>query len=171
MGSTSRPIRLAIFEADTPQPRTDIKYGGYGGVFTGLLTASAQSMTPPRDISSIATLSIHDIVNDLNSYPALDDIDGILISGSKHNAYDDYEWTLKLVAYTKQAIETGRVKVVGVCFGHQIIGRAMGANVGKSDRGWEVAVTDVDLTPEGKSVFELEKLVSQRLCAHYTIIQ
>jgi GMP synthase-like glutamine amidotransferase len=65
----------------------------------------------------------------------------------------------KLVEYTKQALETNRVRVIGVCFGHQIIGRAMGVKVGRNDGGWEAAVTDVQLTEKGKEVFGVEKLV------------
>ena len=36
----------------------------------------------------------------------------------------------------------------------------MGVKVDRSDKGWEVAVVDVDLTPKGKELFGLEKLVS-----------
>lgn len=47
---------------------------------------------------------------------------------------------------------------MGVCFGHQIVGRAMGAKVGRNEggSGWEVSVTDVHLTTEGKKVFDEE---------------
>jgi GMP synthase-like glutamine amidotransferase len=46
-----------------------------------------------------------------------------------------------------------------VCFGHQIVGRAMGVKVGRNDAGWETAVNDVQLTEKGKEVFGMEKLV------------
>ena len=36
----------------------------------------------------------------------------------------------------------------------------MGVKVGRSEKGWEVAVVDVDLTLKGKELFGLEKLVS-----------
>ena len=35
----------------------------------------------------------------------------------------------------------------------------MGVKVDRSDRGWEIAVTDVDLTTKGKEIFGLDKLV------------
>jgi hypothetical protein len=35
----------------------------------------------------------------------------------------------------------------------------MGVKVDRSDKGWEVAVVDIDLTPKGKELFGLEKLV------------
>jgi GMP synthase-like glutamine amidotransferase len=50
--------------------------------------------------------------------------------------------------------------VVGVCFGHQIVGRAMGARLGRNARGWEASVTAVDLTKRGQEIFGQSSLVS-----------
>lgn len=155
-----KPLRLLLLEADTPQPNINAKYGGYRGVFTALLTAAAKAMDPPRQLSDVASITARNIVEELDPYPPLDEVDAILITGSRHTAFDNDPWILKLVEYAKQAIDTGRIRVVGVCFGHQIIGRAMGAPVGKSDKGWEIAVTDVDLTDKGKDIFQLDKMVS-----------
>lgn len=46
-----------------------------------------------------------------------------------------------------------------MCFGHQILGRALGAEVGRSEKGWEVSVTPIELTSLGKEVFGLSSLV------------
>jgi GMP synthase-like glutamine amidotransferase len=51
------------------------------------------------------------------------------------------------------------VRIIGVCFGHQILGRALGVPVGRSDIGWEIAVCDVDLTEKGKALFGKDTLV------------
>lgn len=51
------------------------------------------------------------------------------------------------------------MRILGICFGHQIIGRALEAKVGRSDAGWEIAVCDMDLTEEGKKLFGKDKLV------------
>lgn len=153
------PLRLAILEADTPQPQTRDRYGGYTGVFTALLEAAAK----PQKLEELVTIKGYDIVNELHSYPSLDDIDAILITGSRHTAFDNDPWILKLVEYTKKAIESNRVRVVGVCFGHQIIGRAEGAQLGRSNKGWEVAVTEVGLTDKGKEIFGLDKMVRHML--------
>ncbi|KAH7324668.1 class I glutamine amidotransferase-like protein [Stachybotrys elegans] len=154
MGSAapSQPIRLAVLETDTPQPKTNAKFGGYGGVFRALLAASAGDGDA---LASRFSVTAHDVVRETGSYPDLDDVDALLLTGSRHNAYDDEPWIRDLVAYTRRAIDSGRVRVVGVCFGHQIIGRAMDAKVGVNDKGWEVAVTDVTLTDKGKELFQL----------------
>lgn len=73
---------------------------------------------------------------------------------AEFNAFDDTPWVLRLVDYVKDVLAQRRVRLVGVCFGHQIIGRAMGAPVGRSEGGaWEVSVCDVQLTAEGTRVF------------------
>lgn len=59
----------------------------------------------------------------------------------------------------KSVLAQERVRIVGVCFGHQIIGRALGVRVDRSDKGWEVSVTPVELTGKGKEIFGLETLV------------
>jgi GMP synthase-like glutamine amidotransferase len=163
------PLRLAILEADTPQPQTRDRYGGYTGVFTALLEAAAK----PQKLEELVMIKGYDVVNELHSYPSLDDIDAILITGSRHTAFDNDPWILKLVEYTKKAIESNRVRVVGVCFGHQIIGRAEGAQLGRSNKGWEVAVTEVDLTDKGKEIFGLDKMVRhmlRRYCATVSLM-
>ncbi|KAI3553296.1 glutamine amidotransferase class-I [Colletotrichum abscissum] len=158
MGSQPPRIRLAILEADTPQPQTNAEYGGYGGVFTALLRTAALASDPPAPLDSIVDLSVYHAVGDDAVYPDLDSIDAILISGSKHNSFDNDPWILKLVEFTKKCIDSGRIRVIGVCFGHQIVGRSLGVEVKRSDLGWEVAVVDVNLTPKGKEIFQLEKM-------------
>ncbi|KAJ3494581.1 hypothetical protein NLG97_g3977 [Lecanicillium saksenae] len=154
----SGPLRLAVLEADTPQPQTRERIGGYTAVFTHLFQSACDTATPPKKLADELTISGHDIVNDLDAYPSLDDVDAILISGSRHNSFDNDPWILKLVEYTQAALATKRIRIIGVCFGHQILGRALGCKVGRNTQGWEVAVTDVDLTPEGKKVFGMDKM-------------
>jgi len=92
-----------------------------------------------------------------------------LISGSKYNSFDDVPWILKLVRFTKEVLAQRRVRIIGVCFGQQIIGRAMGAKVARSDRGWEVSVTAMDLTKKGQEIFGKTALVSLFLCSFWVI--
>lgn len=54
----------------------------------------------------------------------------------------------------KDVLAQDRVKVVGVCYGHQIVGRALGAKVARSQGGgWEVSVCHVIQTEKGKELF------------------
>ena len=80
---------------------------------------------------------------------------------AEHNSFDNDPWILKLVEFTEKVLKQDRVRIIGVCFGHQILGRALGARVGRSDNGWEIAVLPVELTAKGKEVFQQDTLVSR----------
>jgi len=56
-------------------------------------------------------------------------------------------------------LQQKRVRLMGVCFGHQIIGRAMDQKVDRSDKGWEISVSPVQLTEKGKALFGIPELV------------
>lgn len=144
------PLRIAVLECGMPPPDADAKYGGYGGIYKYLLQSAAlpDLSLPASDLA----ISIFNIV-DQPTYPSLDSIDAILITGSKHDSFANDPWILKLVGFTKQVLEQRRVRIIGVCFGHQIVGRAMGAKVGRSELGWEISVLAVDLTKRGQEIF------------------
>ena len=76
-----------------------------------------------------------------------------------HNSFDDDPWILKLVEFTRKVLDQDRVRIIGVCFGHQILGRALGVGVGRSPGGWEVSVLPMELTPKGKELFKQDNLV------------
>ncbi|MCJ1292285.1 hypothetical protein MMC34_003835 [Xylographa carneopallida] len=148
------PLRIAILECDTPLPNTRSQYGGYGGVFTALLTAGAHSISLNRSELHISTW---DVV-DKQEYPSLDDVDAVLMTGSKYDSFADIPWINRLVEFTQQILAQDCVRIIGVCFGHQIVGRAMGVKVGRSNWGWEVSVCEVELTAKGKELFGKDKL-------------
>jgi Glutamine amidotransferase class-I len=155
----SPPLRIAILECDTPLTGTRTKYGGYGGVFAALLSAGADALRSP-DLSSKHGLDLTswDVVEAQN-YPSLEEIDAILITGSRYNSFDDTPWIVKLVDFTRQVLAQERVRIIGVCFGHQIVGRAIGVKVGRSPGGWEASVTAIDLTKRGQEIFGRPALV------------
>ncbi|KAB8069251.1 class I glutamine amidotransferase-like protein [Aspergillus leporis] len=155
------PLRIAILECDTPVENVDAKYDGYYGVFSLLLRESAKalgSLGPETDFD----ITRWDVVFK-QEYPKLEDVDVILLTGSKHDSFENHPWILKLVEYTRKAIGDSRVKLLGICFGHQIIGRTLGVKVGRSDAGWEIAVCDMDLTEQGKKLFGKDKLRIQQM--------
>lgn len=70
----------------------------------------------------------------------LERFDGFVISGSPASAAGDEPWVLKLLA-TIREIEARKIPTVGVCFGHQAIGRALGGEVGKNPGGWGFGIS------------------------------
>ncbi len=79
--------------------------------------------------------------------------------GIGYSAFDDSPWLIRLVEFVAKVLVQPHVRVIGVCFGHQIVGRAMGVKVARSDIGWETSVCGVELSEKGKELFKQEKLV------------
>jgi len=69
--------------------------------------------------------------------------DGWLIGGSRHGVYEDHGWIAPLEELVRTITASGR-PLVGVCFGHQIIAKALGGRVEKYHGGWAVGRTSYD---------------------------
>jgi GMP synthase-like glutamine amidotransferase len=61
-----------------------------------------------------------------------------IITGSPAGVYDDLPWISPLKDFLRNA--QGQAKLVGVCFGHQLMAEAFGGRVEKSERGWGVGL-------------------------------
>ncbi len=62
-----------------------------------------------------------------------------LVPGSLDSAYDDKPWILSLVQWIRQAY-SGGARLMGVCFGHQVIARALDGEVKKYDGGFGAGI-------------------------------
>ena len=80
-----------------------------------------------------------------NDYPQdLNECDAYLITGSKASCYDNVQWIHALKEFIK-ALHKNKKKLIGVCFGHQIIAEALGGSVRKSPSGWHAGVDSISL--------------------------
>jgi GMP synthase-like glutamine amidotransferase len=74
-----------------------------------------------------------------------------------YSAYEDMEWIHKLCAYVKQVYEEyPSKKIIGICFGHQIVAQALGGKVEVNQKGWEIAVRQIALADGSEKIFRLE---------------
>jgi GMP synthase-like glutamine amidotransferase len=81
-------------------------------------------------------------------FPAAATLDLIVIMGSDRAAYDDtIPWLAGELAFVREAVRVG-TPVFGICFGGQVLSRALGGTVCRAERhelGWH-AVTTTDHT-------------------------
>ena len=63
--------------------------------------------------------------------------DGYLISGSRHSANDNERWIGSLMLFSKEVHEA-KIPIVGLCFGLQILAKALRGKVEKARQGWGI---------------------------------
>ncbi|EIW74995.1 class I glutamine amidotransferase-like protein [Coniophora puteana RWD-64-598 SS2] len=137
-------------------------YGNITNLFTNLYTKLLLRLT--REPSSLLPMVLksfrihpYNVVQD--NFPdikTIDQFDSILVSGSANGVNDPDQWIEKLgkLLHTV-ATDHPKVKLMGVCFGHQIISKAvLGLPVGENPKGWEIGPYEVNLNETGKQLFE-----------------
>lgn len=76
--------------------------------------------------------------------PEADDCSAYLCTGSRFSVYDDVDWIIALKAFVRR-VQAGNKKFIGVCFGHQMMGEALGGKVEKAATGWNVGVHSFEI--------------------------
>lgn len=119
-------MKLGILKTDTVRPEWSPEFGEYPDMFMALLA---------REDASLEFVS-YDVEGEV--YPAdIDEVDAYLITGSKFSVYEDQPWIAKLMDFVRE-LHARRKKLVGICFGHQIVAHALGGKTEKSPKGWGV---------------------------------
>ncbi|KAM3429883.1 hypothetical protein NHJ13734_007977 [Beauveria thailandica] len=144
-------FRLAVLECDVPFPGVVELRGSYGDMFRDLLAEGMRGL-PGADAQTELVVTKWDVVS-AHVYPVFEDFDGLMISGSKHTAFENKPWIVALIDYLSDFFKNSRKPVVGICFGHQIIARTLGGRVEVSPGGWENSVTRIDLNATGQQFF------------------
>jgi GMP synthase-like glutamine amidotransferase len=61
--------------------------------------------------------------------------DAYVVTGSPKGVYDDDPWIAELAQFLRDCYAAGK-KLIGICFGHQILAEALGGHSQKSEKGW-----------------------------------
>ena len=136
-------MKIGILKTDTVRPEWVGTYGEYPDMFEALL----RQVDPDLEFCTW-DVEAGELPEDLSA------VDGYIITGSKSSAYDDKPWIRALEDFIRHA-HLVKVKLVGICFGHQLVARALGGLVDKSAKGWGCgvqvySVSDAQLLADGQ---------------------
>jgi GMP synthase (glutamine-hydrolysing) len=67
-------------------------------------------------------------------------VDAWMTTGSKFGVNDGLPWIAELEAFVRELWAAGK-PLVGICFGHQLMAKALGGEVAKSGKGWGVGLS------------------------------
>ncbi len=81
------------------------------------------------------------------SLPAAEACAGIVITGSHSMVTDDLSWRVRIEKWIPSLL-AAKVPILGICFGHQLLARAAGGEVGFHPRGEEIGTTSIHLLPD-----------------------
>ncbi|MDH5178250.1 MAG: hypothetical protein OEZ39_16965 [Gammaproteobacteria bacterium] len=130
-------MKIGILEADRLAPEITATYGSYGQMSARLLSGVESDLT---------YIYWQARAGECPTDPA--ECDAWLLTGSKADAWANEPWILQLMDFI-QRVDQARAKLIGICFGHQLIARALGGTVGKSDKGWGIGVMPTQIiTPQ-----------------------
>ncbi len=129
-----QPLQIGLLLCDDVDEESQEHYGTYSEMFQNSIDASSQS---------IQLMPIHCHKGD--SLPEPNDFKGYIISGSRYGAYESYRWILDLQTFIRQCWAQDS-KIVGICFGHQMIAQALGGKVIKVDTGWGFGIHSTCIT-------------------------
>jgi GMP synthase-like glutamine amidotransferase len=121
---------IGILEADPALESLRDEFGNYVVMFKNLLNEGAEG----RELE----FKIYNVLD--FQYPVdLDDCDGYILTGSRASVYDDEEWIHLLHDFVVK-LHHAKKKLVGICFGHQLVAQALGGKTEAAEVGWGVGV-------------------------------
>jgi GMP synthase-like glutamine amidotransferase len=123
-------MKVAILESGAPPAALIPRFGDYPAMMRNLLGPGFE------------TARYGVAVGELPESPT--DHDAYLITGSPAGVYEDLPWIPPLKDFLRSV--KGQAKLVGICFGHQVMAEAFGGRVEKSDRGWGIGLQSYDVT-------------------------
>ncbi|HEX5239104.1 MAG TPA: type 1 glutamine amidotransferase [Sphingomicrobium sp.] len=111
-------MKIAVLETGYPPGNLAEEFGDYPAMFQRLLG-------PGFEVESFDVQA--------GRLPEPNGHGAIMITGSPAGVYDPLPWIDPLMQFIRSA---DKAKMVGICFGHQVMAEALGGHVEKSDKGW-----------------------------------
>ena len=117
-------LRVCILDNDNLDPAVAGTYVSYGAMTETMFAAAGVRWQFERFNTT------------RGEYPdSFDAYDAVLLTGSKADSFSDEPWVKTLRERTTELLRQ-RKKLLGICFGHQLIAHCLGAEVGRAPQGW-----------------------------------
>ena len=81
--------------------------------------------------------------------PPVDTLSGVIITGSHGMVTDNETWMQVLASWIPKVLERN-IPLLGICFGHQLLAKAMGGYSDYHPKGREIGTVSIKLSPEGR---------------------
>lgn len=128
--------KVLVLKTGTTHPELVARDGDYDAWFVRSLPC------PPEDVTVVP------VYDGAPLPPNPEDYGGIILTGSPLSVRDEAPWMRALGEWAVARAEAGQ-PVLGVCFGHQLIGEVLGGRVEQNPNGREAGTVEVQLTAEG----------------------
>ena len=121
-----RTMKVCILENDDLDPAIAPTYDGYATMFVRLF----------RDAGAQWQFDVFHTPS--GQYPpSFDAYAAVVLTGSKADSFSDAPWIVELRRQVTELLAQKK-KLLGICFGHQLIALCLGAKVGRAPQGWGV---------------------------------
>ena len=121
-------MKIGILKCDSTNEHFREEHGDYQDWYKSLF----QSVEPSLEFET------YDVI--LGEYPKkLQENDVYLISGSRYGANDGDKWIDDLEKFVLE-LQSRKHPLIGICFGHQMIAKALGGKTELASQGWGVGV-------------------------------
>lgn len=115
-------MNIGIIETGVPPGDLHVRFGRFDAMFEALIGKSHRYKTYPAFLGELPENA--------------EEQDAYVITGSTTGVHDGDKWIADLAAFLRAV--RGKRKLIGVCFGHQIIAHAFGGEVSRSSTGWAI---------------------------------
>ena len=126
-------MRICILETDILRPQLIEQYHGYGRMFRQLF--AKQSIPAQFDVFNVVE----------GCYPEAEQTyDAYLITGSKADSFGTDPWIVSLREFLLERYTNGD-RLIGICFGHQLLALLLGGRTERAPQGWGIGVNSYQL--------------------------